>query len=108
MKRCSALNPVEIAPGVRQLKTKMVTQDILIERVHEDGENQCANDRKHNSASYVAFHLTGDVRGELEADKLEEYHTDQARQTNQTGIEGEVRTANCKSRFACCTRNLRG
>src|SRR5216684_2224139 len=101
MKRCSALNPVEIAPGVRQLKTKMVAQDILVERVHENGENQCANDRKHNSASHVAFHLTGDVRGELEADELEEDDRYQTRQANQSGIEGEIGTANGKSCFAC-------
>ena len=75
----------------------MVAEDILVKRVHEDGKKQRTNDREHDGTLDVAFHLTSDVRGELEADKLEEYYGDQSCQPEQARVEGEVGGANWTS-----------
>ena len=86
----------------------MVAEDILVKRVHEDGKKQRTNDREHDGTLDVAFHLTSDVRGELEAYELEEDDTDQTRQAYQSRVERKVRIANRKSRFARRARDLCG
>src|SRR5258706_5724561 len=84
IERSACIVPVEVSPGVGQVKAEVIAQDIDIERVHEDGENQRSDDGDENRTPNIPFHLASNIRGELEADELEKDDTDETRQANQS------------------------
>src|SRR5258708_13251411 len=88
--------PVKVTPGIDQGKAIVIALYIHVDRVHQHGEDKRPDYRKKDCAPDIALHLTGNVRGELEADVLEEHYTGQANQSQQR----EVRASDSKTRLA--------
>src|SRR5437588_13051133 len=84
IERSPRIVPIEVSPGIGQVKAEAIPQHVYIQRVHEDGENQRSNDGNEDCTSHIPFDLTSNVRGELETDKLEEDDTGKPCQADQS------------------------
>src|SRR5712691_6233072 len=82
---CRSTIPVQVSPGIGQVKAEMIAQHINVKGIHKHGENQGTDYREEHRALDISLYLTRDVGGELEADELEEYDTHQASKGDQAG-----------------------
>src|SRR5260370_41590671 len=99
IERRTGIIPVEISPGIDQVKTLVIALYIHIDRIHEHGEDQRSDHRKKDCAPDIPFHFADNVGGELEADILEQHYTGQACQGDppQQGKIGTSKRLTCLS-----------
>src|SRR5260370_42098105 len=83
IERRTGIIPVEVSPGIDQVKTIGIALYVHINRVHEYGEDQRSYHLKKDCTPDIPFYLAGNVGGESEADILEEHYTGQACQGDQ-------------------------
>src|SRR5258708_13790472 len=102
IERSSATIPVQESPGIDQVKTIVIALHIHVDGVHKHSKDQGADYSKKDCALNIALHFTGNIRGELKADVLEEHYAGHTRHAYKCEASGVERIACLGSRIYNC------